>query len=273
MRSGSGYLERTIDGLRGAIEQAQAAERTASQGGLLQRLDPRVKLIGLLALAVSVTFVTNLWIIACVLALSVVLGALSNLPPWSLAIRVWLGVLALTGAIALPALFLVPGEAMWHLPFVPWPITIPGARAAAYLVLRVETTATLACLLVFTTPGAHLLKALRVIRVPAVVVVLLGMTYRYILLMLETAHEMFESRRSRIVGALTGKDRRRLAVNAAGALIDRTFYLSGEVYTAMQARGFRGQVHLLHDFRMQAHDWIALALFVGASLLVGWTGR
>ena len=49
----------------------------------------------------------------------------------------------------------------------------------------------------------HVLKALRVLRVPVVVVVVLGMTYRYILLLLEIAHEMFEARRSRTVSPAT----------------------------------------------------------------------
>ena len=83
-----------------------------------------------------------------------------------------------------------------------------------------------------------------------VFVVILGMTCRYILLMLETAHEMFESRKSRTVGAASRADQRRMAVSSAGVLLGKTFQLSGEVYLAMQARGFRGEVYLLDDFRM-----------------------
>ena len=68
------------------------------------------------------------------------------------------------------------------------------------LVARVETAATLSVLLILCTPWSHVLKALRVLRVPVVFVVILGMTYRYILLLLQSAHDMFESRRSRMVG-------------------------------------------------------------------------
>ena len=87
--------------------------------------------------------------------------------------------------------------------------------------LRVETAATLALLLIYTTPWMHVLKALRVFRVPVVLVVILGMTCRYILLLLETAHEMFESRKSRTVGALDRGERRRMAISAAGVLLNR----------------------------------------------------
>jgi energy-coupling factor transporter transmembrane protein EcfT len=134
------------------------------------------------------------------------------------------------------------------------------------------TAATLTFLLVFTTPWAHVLKALRVFRVPVVAVVILGMTYRYILLLLETARGMFEARRSRTVGRLAPPDRRRLAAAGVGVLLDRSLRLSRDVYDAMQARGFRGEVHVLDEFRMGGRDWIAVAGFAvitAAAVLAG----
>ena len=141
------------------------------------------------------------------------------------------------------------------------------------LVLRAETAATLAMVLVFTTPWTHVLKALRVFRVPVVFVVILGMTCRYILLMLDTAHEMFESRKSRTVGALTRGEQRRIAILSTGALFSRTLQLSNEVYLAMQARGFRGEVFILDDFRMKTPDWLALMASGGITTVLVWAGR
>ena len=71
--------------------------------------------------------------------------------------------------------------------------------------MRAETAATLSVLIVLCTPWNNVLKALRVLRLPTVLVVILGMTYRYIFLLLRTAHDMFESRRSRMVGQLDGR--------------------------------------------------------------------
>jgi cobalt ECF transporter T component CbiQ len=272
-RFGRGYLERAVDTLRVAIEQADSAARVSRRPGLLQAVDPRVKVIGLLALAVSVTFTTSLRAILGVLAFAVLLAAASRIPPAALAVRVWLGVVALTAAIAAPALFLVPGDVVWRLPPGGWPVTGEGLMTAAYLLLRVATAATLAWLLVFTTPWAHVLKALRALRMPLVFVVVLGLTWRYILLLLEAAHDMFESRRSRTAGALPASEARRLAIDAAGALLARTLYLSGEVHLAMQARGFRGQPLVLDEFRMRARDWATLVVFVATALLSGWIGQ
>jgi energy-coupling factor transporter transmembrane protein EcfT len=159
------------------------------------------------------------------------------------------------------------------LPWVGWAVTAQGLTTAGYLVLRAETAATFGALLVFTTPWAHVLKALRTFRVPLVFVVVLGMTYRYILLLLETAHAMFEARRSRTVGRLSAGVRRRLAAEGAGVLLGKALDLSGEVFLAMQARGFRGEVYVLDDFRMTSADWIALVSLTGAAVVACWTGR
>jgi cobalt ECF transporter T component CbiQ len=262
------FLERTIEGLHEAIERALEAEHSAARRGLLQQIDARIKVLGLFALIVAATMSTRLWPIAALLALAIVLTALSRISIRTLMSRVWIGALLFTGAIAIPALFLTPGATIGSLP-----ITRQGVTTAGFLILRVETAATLAILLVFTTPWAHVLKALRVFRVPVVFVAVLGMTCRYILLLLEIAHDMFESRRSRTVGTLRGRERRHMAVASAGVLLNRSSQLSGDVYLAMQSRGFRGEVYVLDDFRMTPRDWAALAAFAALVAVAVWAGR
>jgi cobalt ECF transporter T component CbiQ len=267
------YLERAVDRLLGELERVEHADRIASGPGFLQRLDARVKVVGLVALTVAVTIVTSAWTIAAILAFAVVLGWVSGLTPATLATRVWIGVFAFTAAIAAPALFLTPGDAVWHVPLGGWPVTAQGLRSATLLLLRVETTATLAFVLVSTTSWTRLLKALRVLRVPVVIVVVLGMTARYAILLLQAAHDMFDARRSRAAGRLAPADRRRLATATAGVLLDRTLQLGHDVHLAMQARGFRGEVHVLDERRMHGRDWAALAVFAAVAAVAAWTGR
>lgn len=255
------------------MERALYAEGAAEGAGLMQGLDPRVKVAGLAGLILASALATNFTVILALFALAILLAALSRVSLATLASRVWIEALAFTGTIAIPAVFLTPGRVLYRIPALDWPVTAQGLTTAAYLILRVETAATLSLLLVFTTPWMHVLKALRVFRVPVVFVVVLGMSCRYILLMLEAAHEMFDSRRSRTVGALGGPERRRLAVSTVGVMLSKAFQMSGEVYLAMQARGFRGDVHLLNDFRMMKRDWTALAAFTGASAIAIWAGK
>lgn len=267
------FVEKTIRSLLQILRHALFAEETAQLPGLLQRLDARVKLLGIVLLIFAAVALHRLSVLAGLLAACVVLAAVSRIPFRVLATQIWIAVLAFTGAIAIPAIFLTSGEVLFRVPVLGWPASYQGLRAAAFLILRAETAATLAALLILCTLWPQLLRALRWFRIPAVLVAIVGMTYRYIFLLAQTAEEMFEAREARLIGVLQPSDRRRLATASAGLLLAKSIQLSGEVHLAMQARGFRGDVRLLDDPTPAAKDWIALAFFASAACAAVWLGR
>jgi cobalt ECF transporter T component CbiQ len=267
------FIEKSIRGFLAVLEHALESEEIARRRGLLQSLDPRVKVLGLLALIVAAAVSRRIEVILALFGVALVMALLSRVPLGTLASRVWIAVLVFTSLIVLPALFLTPGRIVFRLPALGWPVTAQGLQGAAYLISRVETTATFSLLLVLSTPWTHVLKALRVLRLPVVLIVILGMTYRYIFLMIASAREMFESRRSRMVGELESGERRRLAVATAGVLLSKTLQLSQDVYLAMQSRGFRGEVYVLDEFEMKVRDWGGLALFATLAAAAIWAGR
>ena len=270
--SQSSFIEATLRGFARAFSKALISEHAASQAGLLQCFDPRVRVVGVLALVVSVILCHRLAVIAAVLVLAIVIAVGSRLTLAMLATRVWLVVLGFTGFIALPAVFLTPGRPLFVVPGV-LSISEPGIKTAALLVLRVETAATLTAALVLCTPWTHVLKALRSLRLPAEVVTMLAMTHRYVFLLIETANQMFESRQSRTVGELTGPEKRRMTARTAGVLLSKSVELSHEVYLAMLSRGFDGEVRLLCDFRLRIHDYVGLTAFLSAGCMAVWIGR
>lgn len=256
------FLESTLERLAASMEQAARAEQTSSAPGLLQRLDPRAKLLGLLSLIIAASASHHLPVTAALLALALLLSLASGPRVLGQIARLWAGILLFTAAIVLPSLFLTPGPALLHLPWIGWAITAPGLHSALGLISRAETAATLAALLALTTPWARLLKALRALRVPPLVIVILSMTYRYIFLLLAIAHDFFEARRARRVGKLSGPQRRQMSVSSAAVLLSKSVQLSGEGFEAMQARGFRGEALTLDTFRMKPLDWTLLAAFL-----------
>jgi cobalt/nickel transport system permease protein len=261
------FVERTIGSLSKGMNFAALADDSArSQSGALQRVDPRIKVVGILAMIVSVAVSHDLLMIGSVFLLAVCLAIASRISLADLARWVWMPVLLFTGCIALPAVFMTPGTPVYG------PITAQGARTAGFLLLRAETCVSLSTLLVLTTRWAHILKALRVLRMPVVFVVILGMTYRYLFLILETALDMFESRESRTVGVLEASDKRRLATATVGVLLSKSYHLSADVHLAMQSRGFRGEVYMLDDFEMHGADWGWLVLFFTVAATVIWVG-
>jgi cobalt/nickel transport system permease protein len=252
------------------MEHALDAESVGSQRGLLQGLDPRIKLISILTLIISGVLTRSLSVLAALFLLALVLAFLSRITAARLCKQVWIGVLLFTGIIALPSLVVVPGLALWQIPLVDWSVTYQGLRSAAFLVGRAETSATFALLLVLSTPWTHVLKAMRSLGVPVVVVAILGMTYRYIFLLLQIATQLFEARRSRIVAPMKGPQQRRMVIAAVGVLLGKAFQLGADVHLAMLSRGYRGEVHLLHDFQTRRRDWFALLSVLTVPALILW---
>lgn len=266
-----GFVEATTVGFTRAVTRAMLSEETARRRGLLQSLDARVRLIGLFAMVLSVTLSRKISVVAALFAAALLLAILSRVNLVMLAKRVWLIVLGFTGVIAIPALFVTPGRAI--LSSGNLAITEPGLRTALLLILRVETAVTFTTLLILCTPWTHVLKALRTLRLPKEAIIMLAMTYRYIFLLVDTAGQMFESRRSRTVGVLNGQEQRQAAARTAGVLLSKSVALSNEVYLAMESRGFRGEVQIFSDFHMTMWDYIGLLLFLAAAGVSIWMGR
>ena len=256
-----------------AVEHALAAETLAGRAGLLQRLDPRAKLVAGVALIVSGVLTHALGVVVGLFALALVLAHSSRLPVWRLFAPLWLSVLLFTGALALPALFVVPGDPLAQLPVLGWTLTRQGAQSAALLVARALTSATLALLLVATTPWPQLQKALRTLGVPVVVVAILSMTQRYVFVLMHSAAQLAQARRSRCVAPLSSAQQRRMAIASAGVLLEKAVALGDEVHLAMLSRGYRGEIRLLDEFVWRLRDSVALACALAVPLAILWLER
>lgn len=266
-----GVIEHTLSGISHALEQSIFAEEIARRRGLLQSIDPRVKVISVIALLIAVGLSRSVTVIIGLYVFTLLLAWASSVPLSFFVKRVWLFMPFFTGIIALPALFITPGPALVQLP-LGLVITRTGALTAVFLLLRVSTSVSLAILLVLTTPWNTALKALGVLRVPDVFVLILGMTYRYIYLLLHTMNDMFLSRKSRVTGRLSGGEERHLIAASAGTLLSKSLHLSSEVYLAMQSRGFRNYPRTMDTFKMRSLDWVCLIGMIGVTTLAIWLG-
>jgi cobalt/nickel transport system permease protein len=225
-----------------------------------------------LALLIAVGLSRSLPVLFGLYGFTLVLALRSAVPMVFFIKRVWLFMPFFTGVIALPALFMTPGPTLAALP-LGLSITRTGALAAMFLLLRVSTSVSLGVLLILTTSWTTLLRALSVLRVPEGFILILGMTYRYIYLLLLTAEDMFLSRKSRIVKRLSASTERQILAASAGMLLNKSLFLSEEVYLAMESRGYQGIPHVLDTFQLKMYDW----LWAGACLMVAavaiWLGR
>ena len=190
-------------------------------------------------------------------ALTVLLMLLSGLPVFTMQRRIWGIIPLLTLLASLPAMFnfIIEGSPLCMIYQAPYPSTMLGIHipadiyisqqgftAAMFLFLRVGLSLSMGVLLVMTTPAARLIKSLQVMGVPSLMVMVIEMSYRYLVLLLNLSIEMFEARRLRTVGVLSMASKRAQVGSSIAALFARSMELTDEVYLAMTARGYTGQV-------------------------------
>jgi cobalt/nickel transport system permease protein len=273
-RKKGSFVEKTLTGGADLLRQVMFSEDTATRSGLLQRVDPRVKLVGLLVLLVALGLVHHVAVLVAGYAATLVLAAASRLPIGFFVKRVWLFVPIFTGIVVLPATLSIvtPGNVVlqlwtWH--GAPEGFTAQGLTSAALVVSRVATSISLVVLLTLTTPWVRLLAALRALGVPRIFVLVIGMAYRYVFLLLGTVTEMYEARKARTVGAQAHDHSARAFLGAsAGNLVGKAHYLSEEVHQAMTARGYRGDAYSIHAFRLTRLDLVAATGVVVAGIVI-----
>ena len=275
-RKGS-FVEKTIRGATGLLQQALFNDDVARQPGLLQRLDPRAKLVSLIVLLVAAALVRHIPVLIAAYAVTLALAVASRLSLAFFVKRVWLFIPIFTGIIVIPAMFsfITPGEVV--VPLGSWfghdvGLTQQGLTSAGLLVMRVATSISLVVLLTLTTPWPRLLAALRGLFVPQLFVLVIGMAYRYIFVLLASVEEMYVSRKARTIRmSRDTKAGQRFVGATAGALFGKAHALSEEVHQAMIARGFTGDAKSLDRFSFRAADaaWLAACAVVVVLTLGG----
>ncbi len=274
-RKSSPFLERTLAELAAGATITLRAEESAARKGFLQQFDPRARLIGLLLLAVLATLQTHFVPLVGLTLFALVLAHTSRISLPTFLKRVWLTAPVFVLLVALPSALniVTPGRALlvlWHHPFLC--LTTSGMQSVMLLVLRVGAAVSFAALLPLTTRWRDLLYAMQCLKAPRIFVQVLGMAHRYLAVLMQTADEMFTARRSRQVGRIEDAEARRFAGVSIGTLFAKTLYLSDEVHDAMIARGYTGEVRVLHTLRWRFADilfLLAVFLVMGFTFLGG----
>jgi len=267
------FMRKTMDSFIHFFEGTLESGGYAKRKGLLQSLDPRVKLLSTIALVVAVTLVGNLWLLAGIYLFLMVLAVASKIGPGYFTKIVWAFVPLFSGIIVLPMLFNVVTKGDPLLPIFSSGsfklyITWQGTMFAISFVARVTTCAAAVTLLVLTTPQELLFRSFRSLGVPKIYVLTLDMAYRYIFLFIDIARDMMTAKKSRTILAGGALSEQRWLAGRIGYMLLRTFDMSDKVHMAMISRGFTGDVQVLDRLRMTARDYAALGCMFGVSALL-----
>ncbi|MBL8179804.1 MAG: energy-coupling factor transporter transmembrane protein EcfT [Bryobacterales bacterium] len=221
---------------------------------IFQRLDPRARILTIVAVIaiVASTPPAVLRPFAAYAALAILLVLTSRASGFYLTLRC---------LAASPFLLLAAGLLALE----------RGAPAGASVLCKGYLAALLLAMLTATTPLSELLWALREMRAPHVLNIILGMMYRYTNLLGEEYARMERARNCRTVRPL-GWNRISIYGHQFGNLILRSWDRADRVHAAMLSRGFTGAWPAIAQRRFTARDaaFIVLtaALFLAPRLFV-----
>lgn len=277
------FLEKALRAIVSVLSESVFSESHAKRSGLMQRIDPRVKLVTIGAFVFTLSTLSSVETMVVAYVLILVLCRFSNISLTFFTKRVWFFVPLFTAAIAFPAIFnfVTPGRPLfvllrlpeayslgpWHVPETV-AITEPGLKGALLFTARVAASVSAVILLMLTTLWNDLLRSLRVLRLPAILVTAMGMTYRYVILLLRTVEELHLARKSRTISRIGARENRIWVANRMAYTFRKSMKLSEDVHLAMVSRGFDGEPRVLSRFRIKTRDmvWSAGAVVACAAL-------
>lgn len=210
----------------------------------IHRWEPRCKLLGLMTLMFAFAFVERGWLVPVMLAIALLLYALSRLPLSFLQSRLRYPGYFLLGVVALLPFF--SGQTvLWQM----GPLALRQEGLAALLLIagRFLSIITMGFILLGTTPFLTLVSTLRSLGLPPVLADMTLLTYRYLFDLAETLSRMKLAMRLRGFGQARSGDRLPLVPRfpdltglsaLAGTLLIRSYEQSERVYKAMRLRGY-----------------------------------
>ncbi|UCD29028.1 MAG: cobalt ECF transporter T component CbiQ [Planctomycetota bacterium] len=121
-----------------------------------------------------------------------------------------------------------------------------------------------------TTRFPELLKGFEKLGVPRLLVTQLRFLYRYLFLLVDQAMHLRQARRARDAGRGPLSSRWHSSAGLVGVLFLRTLEQAEHTHLAMMARGYDGTIQLLKQLRWQRRDWILLVVTAGYLVVLRW---
>lgn len=176
----------------------------------------------------------------------------------------------LMGVSQVPLAYII-GRTLLILPFImlaglaaPW----DGYAGLTALFIRAVLCLMLLILLTNTTRFSELLRALRRLGLPQVMVMNLNFLYRYFFVLTEEALRMKQARDCRRVGKLGVKDEVKTLSSMLGTLLIRSFERAERMHQAMLSRAYSGEFPV---YAPRKFSWPDLAFLSGAALFIAAT--
>ena len=248
-----------------AFEDIIYVERFSSLRGVLQGIDPRVKLGSFLIFiltTVALRDITSLfWLSLMVFLLSV----LSRIPTKFFFFRTTFFIPIFAAVLASPLPFITPGTSITRIGYDEYfvSVTSEGLYKAGYFIFKVWVCVGFLTLLVLTTRFSALLQALESLRIPKFFIGMTAITYRFVFLFIDEAYRMILAKEARTVSKEGRLKTMKSIASIISNLLIRAYERGERVYLAMKAREHSVETRYKRGMRCKPKDWA----FIVSSIL------
>jgi len=281
----SSYIDTGIKRLSGVITAGYMEVGQTTKGGLFQRLDPRIKILFLAFFIVIISLKRTVLPEGSITLLIGLLAVFSGINLRRFYQKILLLTFFFGFLIAFPSAFnvITPGDVIF--PVVQlnkaydfWIYHIPqqigftrqGLEGIVMLCFRVMNSISLSLLIIYTTPFPVIVKSLHVFRIPDTFLLVISLSYKYIFIFAKTVESMYLAGKSRMVGMVRNDEARSWIIGRMGHIFRKTRLRYEEIFKAMIARGFTGEVKLPEFDRFTKLDMVSGGTFLLIGILLLW---
>lgn len=265
---GQGFIEKNLAVIASFLKEVLESEGFANRKGLLQTIDPRARLSGVLMLMISGAILKSAMplIVLLVFAFMAAIASRVNL---SVLIRRVVPVAIFTFFLVLPSAFNFISHGTPVLRIFRWGsydlyITTEGLEGIYIFLLRVVSMASILSLFVLTTGYPDIFRALQSFPIPRFFIAALSMTFRYIIVLIRIAEDSHLAKKARTIKPLTLKEGYGWLASRIWLMMERSVEMAEGIHLAMAARGFNGDVKTMRVFEMKGRDyvWVGFSIFI-----------
>jgi len=240
-----------------------------AHSGRLSSVAPQVKLLlAFIALVTAVFSTSPATPLLIFLTMSTALVLLAGIPS-----RVYLTALAAPASFTIPVVLLIPffvadGEALLTVKLFSHTFiaTREGLNEALLLASRVLAGTASLFFIIFTTPAAAIFAAMRSLKIPTLFVEMCMLIYRFLFVLIDEAERMLKAQKVRLGYASYRQSFDSFALLASNLFL-RSYLRAERAFTALEARGYRGDIEF-SDFEGAGLNLSSILIVITFSALL-----
>ncbi len=271
------FAEKTTRNVATFITNSFSRYYTSCKTGLLQSVDPRVKVSFMLCFVLLISL-THANIVHLVIFLIILFFyILSRIKLISVYKKIALIGFLFGFLIFVPAslniftngqplitLFSFSKEHQWWIYKIPKEITITreGIYAILRLTLKMVNSVSIVLLIISTTTFESVIKSFSFFKIPGIFILTLTMSYKFIFVLSRTVEESYQALKMRWWSRGSVVEAEKIVAGRVGFLFRKSWEKYELVYQSMIARGFDGSVNFYYFDKLKIKDYIFIGVFV-----------